>query len=126
MNEKLIQAVKDQISDDEDEALEVLADVRSAADGVSGFIYYSDTCKFFEDNQREIVEMAKEMADDFGQDVVSMIARFGCLTDDRETRDEIGQAVYGKYRMEESESTNVPNALAWFALKEVARFVTDN
>jgi hypothetical protein len=126
MNKKLIKAVKDQLGEEnEEDFINTLGDVcdAGASAGFGRFIYYSDTCKFYQNNKREIVKLAKEMADDFGQDVVSMIAEFRCLTDDKETRDEIGRAIYGT---PEDDDIQVQNALAWFALEEVARFVTDN
>lgn len=94
-----------------------------AGGGFAGFIYYSDTVKFFKNNRKEIVELVKEMAQDFGMDSVSLVAGFNCLTDDFETRESIARCLYG--RMNDSD-TQTANALAWFALEEVARAETDN
>ena len=129
MNENLIQAVKDGLNcDDEEELMDTLQDICSygASSGFGSFIYYSDTCKFFMDNKREIIELAQEMAESMGEDIISMIAGFVCLRaycQDREGKDEIGRAIYGT---PEEDDTQVINALTWFALEEVARFVTDN
>ena len=119
MNAKLKNAVIKQLGD-----VESLHDVAShgASGGFSGFIYYSETCKFFKQNRAEIVALCKEMADEFGQDVISFIAGFNCLTDDAETRDEIGRAIYGRMK---TKDCVVANALAWFALEETANEYTN-
>lgn len=103
---------------------ESLQDVANhgASGGYTGFTYYSDTVKFFKNNRREIVELVREMAQDFGQDSVSLVAGFNCLTDDFETRESIARCLYGRIT---DEDTQVANALAWFALEEVARYETD-
>ena len=49
-----------------------------------------------------------------------MVAGFNCLTDDAETRDEIGRCIYGNV---EDDDVQVPNALAWFALEETAYYL---
>lgn len=105
---------------DDEELQGVLEDVANhgADAGFCGFTYYSETCAFFDHNQTDIVDMVKEMADDFGTDPISLVAGFNCLDDDCETRDEIGRCIYGKPT---DDDTQVPNALAWFALEEVAR-----
>src|SRR5688572_13343543 len=121
MKHPLHDAVLEQLSDDPDYAAETLAEVARhprADAGWPGFTYYKDTCAFFEANQAAIVQLVKDMADEFGMDAVSFVAGFNCLTDDRETRDEIGRCLYGKPT---DDDTTVPNALAWFALEEVAR-----
>jgi hypothetical protein len=122
--DKLYDAVVEQLGYDEDELKGTLEDIAShgADAGWPGFTYYSDTCAFFESNKRAIVELINEMADEFGQDVISFVAGFNCLEDDRETRDEIGRCIYGKPN---DDDTQVPNALAWFALEEMARRNTD-
>ena len=63
------------------------------------------------------------MAQDFGQDPIQFVASFNCLDDDLETREEIARALYGRIN---SDDTLVANALAWFALEETARELTDN
>ena len=128
MNEKLINAVIEQLGHDDitdDELIGTLQDVvdHGAAGGFSGFTYYADTLEFFKENQRAIVELCHDYAEEFGDDVISLVSNFNCLNDDRETRDEIGRAIYGT---PDDDDTAAPNALAWFALEEVARYVTDN
>lgn len=85
--------------------------------GVSGFIYYNDTVAFTKRQKANIMELAKEQANDFGSDsVYSMIASFNCLNDVEEY--EVAQAIHtGKGEM----ATQIYNALAWYALEEVSR-----
>lgn len=125
MNTTLRNAVIEQLGfdpndEENEEMLQTMSDIANHGidGGFGGFTYYSDTIKFFKDNRSRIVEMAKEMADDFGQDVISFVASFNCLTDDPETRDEIGRAIYGSMK---SDDTQVANALAWFTAEECAR-----
>ena len=87
--------------------------------GFHGFIYHSDTVAFFKRNREAIRDMAREQAQDFGQDVVSMVAGFNCLTDDYETRESIARCLFGG-RLTDAD-TEVANALAWYAGEEVAR-----
>ena len=116
METKLINAVQRQLGG-RDQLKEVARHCNASA-GWPGFTYYSDTIAFFKRHRAAIVSAVKEMADDMGQDVVSFVASFQCLDDDSETRDEIGRALYGRLRPDD---TQVPNALAWFALEESAR-----
>jgi len=119
MNKKLTRAVIRQLG-----GRDYLEDVANhgASGGFPGFTYYSDTIAFFKRNRTEIIELVKEYSDEFGQGPISFVAGFNCLNDDPETRDEIGRAIYGRLQ---SGDTNVPNALAWFALEEVARAEID-
>ena len=109
---------------DNSELRATLEDVaRHGADsGFGGFAYYSDTCRFFADNKSEIVAKLKDDAESYGMDVVSMVSGFNCLTNDSETRDEIGRAVWGT---PEEYDYQVQNALAWYALEETARELVD-
>lgn len=91
--------------------------------GFAGFTYYSDTCAFWKHHRDSIAELIREMANDFGQDSVSLVAGFGCLDDDTETRESIGRCLYGGRTTDED--IQVQNALAWFAAEEVARLICD-
>lgn len=92
-----------------------------AIGGFSGFSYYHDTVRFFDDNREPILKMAAEMAADCGyKSSFEMMAAFNCfagLTDQ-----EIFNALIDP---EAEEATTVKNGLAWFALEEVARAVYD-
>lgn len=128
MNTKLFDAVVKQLGynpldRNNPELASTFEDVvnNGAAGGFGQFIYYSDTVKFYKKNKNEIVALCKEMASDFGQDLIAFVAGFNCLNDDDETRDEIGRTLYGRV----GDDTQVANALAWFALEEVARWYVD-
>lgn len=119
MNEKLIKAVKKQLGD-----TEYLTDVANngASGGYPGFTYYTDTVKFFKANKKDIVELVKEMAEEFGESAINFVSSFQCLKPSGEWEDEIGRALYGRLSPDDY---IVPNALAWFALEEVARYEKD-
>ena len=91
--------------------------------GWSGFTYYSETVKFYKAHRAEIVNLVKEMAEEFGQSPLNFVASFNCLKSAGEYEAEIAEALYGRIS---SDNLTVPNALAWFALEEVARSETDN
>ena len=119
MKNALIQAIFDQTgADDGAEFLEILRDVSShgADQGVSGFIYYSETSEFFAAHRALILEQLRSDADDMGADsVVGFVASFGCAKDLSE--DEIGRALYSNDADE-----MVANCLAWYALEACAWF----
>ena len=88
-----------------------------ASGGYSGFTYYTDTVAFFDANRNAIMALVREMASDFGQDGLEMVAGFTCLKDDKLTPMDVSDALHT-----ETENTQtVKNALAWFALEEVSR-----
>lgn len=88
-----------------------------ADQGFPGFTNYSDTCAFYARHQGRIVEMVEELARDLGQSPTEMVGGFKCLQDVEATDQEIGQTLYGTKRKHD---THVANALAWFALEQVA------
>lgn len=88
-----------------------------AAGGFAGFTYYKDTLAFFGAHKADIMQLAKDMAADFGQDALQMIAGFQCLKDDKLSCMDVAEAING----DTENTTNVQNALAWFALEEIAR-----
>jgi hypothetical protein len=92
--------------------------------GWPGFTYYTDTTAFFLANRAAIVARIKDDADSCGTDPVSLVAKFGCLDDSPAIRDEIGRAIYGG-PLDEPDDGQVSNALAWYALEETARELTD-
>ena len=92
-----------------------------ASGGFSGFIYYADTVPFAKKNRKEIVDLAKNIADDVGEGVFKLIAGFRCLSGDY-SEGEIAEAIYSS---KSENDTQVLNALAWFALEEVCRSYVD-
>lgn len=87
--------------------------------GFSGFIYYTDTNTFFKRNKAAILECANELANELGEEVLAMIAGFNCLKTDVAT---VSEAMHNPRT---NDPENVRNALAWFALEEVARSYSD-
>jgi hypothetical protein len=121
MDTNLIEAVIKQLGDAE--YLEDAAN-HGADSGFPGFTYYSDTCQFFTDNKTEIIGLVKEMASEMDETPMDMVLGFRCLDkDDPDTVDEAGRALYGTPL---EDDTQVVNALAWFALEEVARDYVDH
>ena len=90
--------------------------------GFGGFIYHSDTVPFAKRNKKALLEMCKEQAEDYygiESGVCEFIAGFNCVNLSREA---IAIALYtGKG----DSVTEVYNALAWYALEEVARRYCD-
>jgi hypothetical protein len=123
MEQKLIDAVRNQLGEDEEEVNQTLEDVSNhgAGGGYGGFIYHSDTVKFFEDNKVEIVALVKEMSEEFGEKPMAFVASFQCLKGEDQEED-IAHALYGNL---EKDDVVIPNALSWFALEEVARNYVD-
>ena len=97
--------------------------------GFNGFIYYRDTVSFYKRHKKDILEMARNMANDLGENLMEMIGGFGCLKYydykskkwiDTEGQDAIGETIYGG-----KVNDVVANALAWFAAEEVCRMFED-
>ena len=93
-----------------------------ASSAFTGFTYYKDTLAFFHKNKAAIVQAVKEMADDLGVGCIQMVMGFNCLKGDVE-EEEVGKVLYGKGN--EAGELLVKNALSWFALEEVARYLVD-
>ncbi len=91
----------------------------SADAGWPGFTYYRDTCEFYKRNKKDIIARANQDSDEFGCDMLEMIAGFGCLKDMKLKPFEVAQAIEG--RGDNDNVDLVHNALAWYALEEVAR-----
>lgn len=73
--------------------------------GVSGFIYYSETCAFYEKHREEIWEMLEEDAEEYGyKSVVSFIASFNNQPQ-----------THAQYQ----------NLLCWYAVEREARAIVD-
>jgi hypothetical protein len=120
----LQQAVIDQLGCDEDELLGTCQDISSHGidGGFGAFIYYSDTIAFAEANKDDILQLARDMAEECGFDgAYSLIATFRCLGDGY-TSDSVADAINNK---DHDDYTQVMNALAWFAAEEVSRGICD-
>ena len=96
-----------------------------AACGFGNFIYYTDTIVFTAKNRKAIVELAAQQAADFGDSSeIEMILGFNCLRNDDLTISDIARALYGRLT-DDDKKPMIYNALAWYALEEVARAYCD-
>lgn len=87
--------------------------------GWVGFTYHADTVAFAKKNQRPIMKMATEEAQNFGMNVLEMIAGFRCLRDAGVTTFEVADVLLNG-EDDGDVATWVYNALAWYALEEMA------
>lgn len=93
-----------------------------AASGWAGFTYHRDTVPFGKRHKAALLDRCKEFAQDcYGADatVFQVIAGFGCVS---LTAEEVAEAIYNP---RSDNQTEVFNALAWYALEEVARLYDD-
>jgi len=125
ISERLVRGVIRQLGGGS-EAWDSLRDVlRGGADaGFCGFTYYRDTVDFFKRYRADIVALAEQMADDLGEEPLTMVCGFRCLDTDNDTKKSVAKCLYGG-RLNDDDDT-VANALAWFALEEVARAACDD
>jgi len=90
--------------------------------GYGEFIYYADTVPFSRRNKKALLELCKDQAQDYyghGMTVPGFIAGFNCVGCDAE------QVAIALYTGKGDSVTTVYNALAWYALEEVARRYCD-
>ena len=90
-----------------------------ASGGIRGFIYYSETIKFAENNRSFIKALLQTQVDECGDTFGNMLGNFNCL---KISESEAYEAFYDK---EDDNYISVYNAMAWFALEEVARSYCD-
>lgn len=89
-----------------------------ASGGVSGFIYYSDTVNFTKRNKNKIMQSLTELSNDIGESIVSMLSHWSCLKGMSQC-----EIMEGLYNPKSDNKTTVYNALAWYALEDVANCV---
>ena len=109
-----------------EELRSTLEDIKNhgADGGFGGFIYYSETNQFARENMHLILDQVKELADALGETPLEMISSFQCLKNEKIDSLEIASIIYNRTSPEsqaDGTETVVLNALAWFALEEVAR-----
>lgn len=93
--------------------------------GFNGFIYYSETHAFALKYRKQIVEMLESLADDLGEDVVSMVSGFGVfrhLPMDNDDKKDLYKYLGGG----KPEQGTITNVMAWFAAEEICRSIMDN
>lgn len=117
---KMANAVVEQLGGvDEYTILNSLDSCRNANDGYTGFCYPSQTCKFWNENKSAIIENMQELADDLGEDLITMIKGFCNFKNDESiTYDAIGKALYAPF--DENESGYIYDTFSKYALEEVA------
>lgn len=129
VQERLLARIKRHSGMDNDQIID--AGEHGADASWPGFTYYSDTVAFFKKNRADILELVNEMASDLGENPVDMVARFNCLGGRvaklagsariAEYYPSVSRCLYGGRLTDED--TNVANALAWFALEEIGRWL---
>jgi len=94
-----------------------------ADSGFSGFTYYGDTVPFAKRNKKAILASLLRLANDLGEPgAYTVIAGFNCLKESSINVDGVVEAIHNPNHEDHS---IVMNALAWYALEEVARAVVD-
>ena len=126
VSRSLALAVIDRLDpEDEAEIIRRMKDVREhgADGGFHGFCYYSETRDFFKKNREAIASLVERMAEDLGEDPIRMVTQFRCLEGYKIKPGIVGRLLWrdGKSEYDFAGYDDVANALAWFALEEVAR-----
>jgi len=105
----------------EPECMEDLQNINNhgAAGGYGMFCYYHDTVKFYDDNREDIKALLVELADCMDIGMIELVKGFNCLNDNY-SYDEIAEVIYNPASDTDS-TTEVKNALTWFALEETAQ-----
>jgi hypothetical protein len=130
MNKKLINAVIENLGYDDLNDPDCIEDLRNITNygidgGYGGFVYYSETTSFFNENRKEIIELVKEMSFEFGQGMIEFVLSFNCLKNMNISDDEIGNVLFCVETDNRDEKMVIKNALSWFAGEEVARHLVD-
>lgn len=125
INTQLIQSVVNQFGDEES-FVQSSNDVASYGieGGFGGFIYYSETVKFAEENKDLIIELAKTQAQDFGFELLTMIKGFNCFSSLELTESRVAELLYHSSEDDE-DYTQFYNGLAWYVAEEVCRSFAD-
>jgi hypothetical protein len=126
---ELQKAVLIQLSGDDElteDTLQTLQDVsNNGADcGYGGFIYYTNTCGFYDDNSKLIINKLKDDYQDIGYNsITEMVKSFNCFKEFK--NDEIELFLINLLE-DEDDITTIKNGLAWYALEETARELTND
>ena len=121
---KLQQRVIEQLSGENElneDNVSTLKDVANygADAGFVGFTYYSDTCKFFDDNKELIFKQLLDDRVNSGYNsLTEMLSSFRCFKD-VDTYD-IEAFLINSDDKSNNEQTTLKNGLAWYALETVA------
>ena len=117
----LIIPVKNQTGLDGEDFFNELRNVANspcgAAGGYSGFIWYTDTVKFYRKNRARILKLVNYFVDACGEpNTLAVVMGFNSIKGNY-SEDEVARALYGRFN---EDLTQIYNTLAWFALEEVA------
>jgi hypothetical protein len=101
-----------------------------ADSGFPGFTYYSDTLSFFRNNRQDIVKNMELLAEELGEDIISMVQHFGVFRYIAPpTPANVGKALWGTGKLND-DLTSLYNVFAWFCLEEIShvwyRYLEDN
>lgn len=120
MKTSLQNAILKQIGISKKEFKANVRDYQNAQNGIPGFTYYSDTHAFALKNQKSIVELLEEQADDLGEEVANMVSNFGVFRNgmDKEEKKDLYRYLSGVKKGYETNS--VLNVFAWFAVEHLA------
>ena len=104
---------------DNEDAFRIIYEITNygVSGGLNGFIYYTETIKFFRKNKKSIQSLLENMAEYCGENVCTMIKGFSCISDEF-TEIDIAKALYGNYK---EKYITIYNGFAWFACEEVMR-----
>lgn len=87
-----------------------------AAGGFGGFIYYTETCKFYDDNKALILSAFAYECHEMGMGAAECLHNFNCVTDCR--LDVCERFLMGLDAGDEE--TQLKNAMSWWALERVS------
>jgi hypothetical protein len=118
---KLIRAVVRQLGD-----RSYLEDIvnHGADAGFPGFTMSIDCEKFWRAHRIEITSLVKRLADDLGENPAQLVAGFACLKIKPEDFEDMSD-IYSALGNGTPDSSRIIDALAWFALEEVARAMVE-
>jgi hypothetical protein len=103
---RMVRALKRQFGEDWQSTLEDISN-HGADAGVSGFIYYHETGKFYAKHSKAIWDLLYESAQNAGVTAIGLVATF-------------------KIAPQIQDSETFENALVWFALEDVAFHLVNN
>ena len=121
LQQRVIEQLSGENELNEDNA-SILKDIANygADAGFVGFTYYSDTCKFFDDNKELIFKQLLDDRVNIGYNsLTEMLSSFRCFKD-VDTYD-IEAFLINSDDESNNEQTTLKNGLAWYALETVAQ-----
>ena len=127
---KLIRAVVKQLGGMNTDTQQMMSDILAHGidGGFHGFIYYSDTCKFAVKNQKHILALLEEQADNYSEsaldniNTVRMVQGFSVFRRGGMDKDDLKDLyLFLAGHAGRCKGHTVTNVLAWYACEEVCR-----